>query len=98
MNVRAYAYCSIVMMVDVFTPEVLVLVVGFHNRNQMGVIIMIGQRMVSSKNEDGELHCSLIEVLLLAILHICNILVGGCDAYNLDINVFLIGLILDGIF
>ena len=56
---------------------------------------MAGNIMDSDKNEAGELHCDSIEFIPLARLHICTILVGGRDTYNLDINVFEIELILN---
>ena len=54
---------------------------------------MTGNRMDSDKNEAGELHCDFIGFIPLARLHICTILVGGRDTYNLDINVSEIELI-----
>ena len=59
---------------------------------------MIGHIMDSGNNEAGELHCFLIEVIPLARLHIHTRLVGGCDTYNPEINLFEIELILNCIF
>ena len=63
-------------MIDVFTLYVCVLVTGFHNVNQTGVIIMISHIMDYGNNEAGELHFALIGVITLARVHFCSILVG----------------------
>ena len=82
------------MIVDVFTPYVCVLVVGFHNINQTGVFTMIAHRIEFRKNEAGEIHCFLIVCIPLVRLHFHTRLVGGRDNYDFEINAFEIELIL----